>query len=241
MKELQGKTAIVTGAAQGIGFAIAKLMAERGANVVISDINLAGAQKAADEIDGECSVCAGNVADRDYHQTLVDFTIEKYGRIDILINNAGVSEQVDLTEISEAQYDRVLSINLKGTTFLTQLVLRHMISNNYGRIVNIASLAGERGGLFAGVHYSESKAGVIVLTKCLAQKGGPYNITANAIAPGLIRTPLGDSLNFTLDEIPMKRFGLPSEVAEVAAFLASDRASYVSGCTVDVNGGQFMR
>lgn len=241
MRELEGKTAIVTGAAQGIGCAVASLLAKRGANVVVSDINESGAKKAAESMDGEASAFAGDVSDLQYHSALAAFAVEKYGKIDILVNNAGISEQVDITEITPEQYARVMNINLTGTTFLSQTVLKHMIANNYGRIVNIASLAGERGGLFAGVHYSESKAGVIVLTKCLALKGGAYNVTVNAIAPGLIKTPLGDRLNFNVDEIPMRRLGLPEEVAEVAAFLASDRASYVSGCTVDVNGGQFMR
>lgn len=241
MSEFMDKTAIVTGSAQGIGYAIAKLLAMRGANVVITDINASGAASAAANIEGKCSHIAGDISDHDFHKSLIEFTVSQYGKVDILVNNAGIAGQVDLLDITEEQFTKVLDVNLKGTTFLSQLVLRHMIKNNYGRIVNIASLAGERGGMYAGVHYSTSKAGVIVLTKCLALRGGPHNVTANAVAPGLIMTALADKLKFSTEEVALKRLGQPEEVAEVAAFLASDRASYVSGCTVDVNGGQFMR
>ncbi|MBQ4061538.1 MAG: SDR family oxidoreductase [Christensenellaceae bacterium] len=240
--ELKGKTAIVTGAAQGIGYESAALMAKRGANVVISDINKAGSEAAAAKIGENACAFAGDISDLEYHKKLVEFTIEKFGRIDILVNNAGISGQIDILDITPEAYDKVHSINLRGATFLSSLVMRHMTENKYGRIVNIASLAGERGGLYAGVHYSTSKAGVIVLTKCLALKGGAYGITANAVAPGLIDTALaGLFTEDSVKEIPMKRFGTPAEVAEAVAFLASDRASYISGCTIDVNGGQFMR
>ena len=152
-----------------------------------------------------------------------------------------MARQVDFLDITQEEFDRVLNINLKGTVFLSQLSMAQMIRQNYGRIINIASLAGERGGLFAGIHYSASKAGVIVATKCMAHKGGGHNVTANAVAPGLIMTPMGKDLQFSTNEIAMKRLGTPQEVAEVVAFLASDRASYITGSTVDVNGGIFMR
>lgn len=241
MKELNGKIAIVTGGAQGIGLAVTRLMAERGAAVIISDINADGARTAAEMLDGDFSSFAGDVSDMEYVERLFRFALEKYHRIDILVNNAGIAGQVDILDISEAAYDKVMDVNLKGPVFLSKLVIGQMIKQRYGRIVNMASLAGERGGLFAGVHYSASKAGMIVLTKCLALKGGPYGVTANAVAPGLIETALAKKLQFNTDEIPMKRLGTTEEVAEVVAFLVSDRASYVSGCTVDVNGGQFMR
>jgi 3-oxoacyl-[acyl-carrier protein] reductase len=239
VKELNGRIAIVTGGAQGIGLAVAGLMAERGATVVISDINAGGARAAAEDLG--CTALAGDISEMEYVERLVRFTVEKYKRIDILVNNAGIAGQVDILDISESAYDRLMSVNLKGPVFLSKLALGQMIKQRYGRIVNMASLAGERGGLFAGVHYSASKAGMIVLTKCLALKGGPYGVTANAVAPGLIETALAEKLQFNTDEIPLKRLGTPKEVAEVVAFLASDRAGYVSGCTVDVNGGQFMR
>ena len=240
-RELDQKIAIVTGAAQGIGAAIADVMVREGATVIIADMNAEAAAAKAAELGGDCTSFPVNVAKMDQLQALVDFAIEKFGRIDILVNNAGVVKQIDFLEIGEAEFDRVVEINLKGMVFLTQKVMRHMVERNYGRIVNIASLAGERGGLFAGVHYSTSKAGVINATKCMAHRGGVHNVTVNAVAPGLIKTPMGDSLNFSTNEIAMKRLGTAHEVAEAVAFLASDRAQYITGSTVDVNGGVFMR
>ena len=240
-RELDQKIAIVTGAAQGIGAAIADVMVREGATVIIADMNAEAAAAKAAELGGDCTSFAVNIAKMDQLQALVDFAIEKFGRIDILVNNAGVVKQIEFLEIGEAEFDRVVEINLKGMVFLTQKVMRHMVERNYGRIVNIASLAGERGGLFAGVHYSTSKAGVINATKCMAHRGGVHNVTVNAVAPGLIKTPMGDSLNFSTNEIAMKRLGTAHEVAEAVAFLASDRAQYITGSTVDVNGGVFMR
>ena len=240
-RELDQKIAIVTGAAQGIGAAIADVMVREGATVIIADMNAEAAAAKAAELGGDCTSFAVNIAKMDQLQALVDFAIEKFGRIDILVNNAGVVKQIDFLEIGEAEFDRVVEINLKGMVFLTQKVMRHMVERNYGRIVNIASLAGERGGLFAGVHYSTSKAGVINATKCMAHRGGVHNVTVNAVAPGLIKTPMGDSLNFSTNEIAKKRLGTAHEVAEAVAFLASDRAQYITGSTVDVNGGVFMR
>ena len=240
-RELDQKVAIVTGAAQGIGAAIADVMVREGATVIVADMNADAAAAKAAELGGECTSFAVNVAKMDQLQALVDFAIEKFGRIDILVNNAGVTRQIDFLEIGEDEFDRVVDINLKAMVFLTQKVMRHMVERNYGRIVNIASLAGERGGLFAGIHYSTSKAGVINATKCMAHRGGVHNVTVNAVAPGLIKTPMGDSLNFSTNEIAMKRLGTAHEVAEAVAFLASDRARYITGSTVDVNGGVFMR
>ena len=240
-RELDKKIAIVTGAAQGIGAAIADVLVREGATVVVADMNAEAAAAKAAELGGDCTSFAVNVAKMDQLQALVDFTMEKFGQIDVLVNNAGVTKQIDFLEIGEEEFDRVVNINLKGMVFLTQKVMQHMVERNYGRIVNIASLAGERGGLFAGIHYSTSKAGVINATKCMAHRGGVHNITVNAVAPGLIKTPMGDSLNFSTAEIAMKRLGTAHEVAEAVAFLASDRAQYITGSTVDVNGGVFMR
>ncbi|MEY8389177.1 SDR family NAD(P)-dependent oxidoreductase [Oscillospiraceae bacterium 38-13] len=239
--ELHNRIAVVTGATQGIGASIADVLRREGATVVVADMNAEAAEAKAAELGGDCTACAVNISQYDQLQALVDFVIDKYGRIDILVNNAGVARQVDFLDITQEEFDRVLNINLKGTVFLSQLSMAQMIRQNYGRIINIASLAGERGGLFAGIHYSASKAGVIVATKCMAHKGGGHNVTANAVAPGLIMTPMGKDLQFSTNEIAMKRLGTPQEVAEVVAFLASDRASYITGSTVDVNGGIFMR
>ena len=239
--ELKGKVAIVTGAAQGIGAAIADALRREGAAVVVADMNAEAAEAKAAELGGPCAAYAVDISKQEELRALVEFVMERYGRLDILVNNAGVARQIDFLEITGEEFDRVLNINLKGTVFLSQLAMAQMIRQNYGRIINIASLAGERGGLFAGIHYSASKAGVIVATRCMAHKGGVHNVTVNAVAPGLIMTPMGKDLNFSTDEIAMKRLGTPQEVAEAVAFLASGRASYITGSTLDVNGGIFMR
>ncbi len=239
--ELKGKTAIVTGAAQGLGLAIARRLDEEGANVVVADINAQSAAAAAAELKGDSFSFAVDISDMDQLKALVSTCIEKYGRIDILVNNAGVAQQVDFYEIQPEQFDKLMDINLKGMVFLSQLVMKHMSKNKYGRIVNMASLAGERGGKFAGIHYSSSKAGVIVSTKCMAYKGGEDNITVNAVAPGLIATALAEKLHFSTAEIAMKRLGTAEEVADAVEFLCSDRAAYITGTTLDVNGGIFMR
>ena len=239
--ELEGKVGIITGGAQGIGASIAKRLSDEGASVVIADINQGAGEKLAKELGGDSFAMAIDITQLSDIKKLVEATLKALNKIDILVNNAGIAQQVDITEITEAQFDKVLAVNLKGTVFLSKLVLQEMIGNRYGRIVNIASLAGERGGLFAGIHYSTSKAGVIVASKCLAQKGGPYGVTANAVAPGLIATELAEKLNFDTSEIALKRLGTADEVADVVEFLCSDRASYITGATIDVNGGILMR
>lgn len=243
MLELEGKIAIVTGGAQGIGGATAKIMASRGATVVISDIDAEKAEAAAKECGGSCVAFPGDVSNLEYHQQLVDFTVKKFGRIDILVNNAGITSPGDFLDMTEALYEKIMDINLKGATFLAQAVLKQMIQQNYGRIVCTGSLSGHRGGLFVTPAYSLSKAAIMNLVKCMAMKGGPHNVTVNGIAPGLIATNMQEILNFSQEEInriALRRTGTPEEVAEVIAFLASDRARYVSGCIVDINGGQYM-
>ena len=231
----------MTGGAQGIGAAIAKRLSDEGADVVIADINQDAVEEYAKKLGGGSFAVKADISKLPDINKLVEVTLRRLKKIDFLVNNAGIAQQVDITEITEKQFDKVISVNLKGTVFLSKLVLQEMIANRYGRIVNIASLAGERGGLFAGIHYSTSKAGVIVGTKCLALKGGPYGITVNAVAPGLIATELAEKLKFDTKEIALKRLGMPEEVADVVEFLCSDRASYVTGATIDVNGGILMR
>jgi len=172
---------------------------------------------------------------------LVKGIVEKYGKIDILVNNAGITQKVDILDLDEDEYEKILNLNLKSVIFLSQQVLGEMIKNGGGKIVNMASISGERGGLFAGIHYSASKAGVIVATKCLALKAGKYNINVNAVAPGLISTELAKKLEMNAEGVILGRLGTPDEVADSVIFLASDMASYITGATLDVNGGIFMR
>lgn len=243
---LQGKVAAITGAARGIGEAIARRMAGEGANVAVLDIDLAGAQRVADEL-GACGVRAEafhlDVTDTPAIRSLVDRIAATFGTIDIWVNNAGICKVIPIEELSERDWDLMMNINLKSVFFCSQAAFSIMKKQRSGRIINMSSMAGERGGKFTGANYSASKAGILGLTKAFALNGGEYNITVNAIAPGLIATNMADELGFPPDpaEVALGRLGTAQEVAGAAVFLASDLASYVSGMTVDVNGAQYMR
>ncbi len=239
--ELKDKIAIITGAARGIGFAIAKKFVEEGATVVIVDVNEETLKASAGELGENAYGHVCDISDVDQIQELVKWTMDKFGRIDILVNNAGISTGVTIEDITVEDWDKMLNINLRGTAFLSKYVFIEMKKAGYGRIVNMGSMAGERGGRYAGINYSASKAGVIVLTKCFGLSGAEYGITCNALAPGLIETAMSKALNHNPNDVPMKKLGQPEDVANAAVFLASDRASYISGMTIDVNGGMFMR
>ena len=242
--DLEGKVAVVTGGGRGIGRAIALGLAKEGANVVIADINPVDAENAAKEAIGlgvRGIASKVDISQKSDIERMIEMVMGEFGQIDILVNNAGVTQKVDIEDLTEQDWDRVVDINLKGTFFCSQLVFSKMKERKYGKIVNIASMAGERGGRFAGVNYSSSKAGVIVMTKCFALSGGPFNITANAIAPGLICSEMSKQLDFETKDIPLGRLGTPEEVADLACFLASEKSRYITGTTVDINGGIFMR
>ena len=241
---LKNKVAIVTGGAQGIGKAIAGKLAGAGAKVFILDYNLETAEKTAEEYRQKGYLCVAkkcDISDVPFTQALARELIREVGKIDILVNNAGIVQNKSALELTEADWDRVLSVNLRGPFFLTQVVLENMMQHRDGVIINIASLSAERGGKYAGINYSCSKGGVIAMTKSLALIGGEYGIRVNAIAPGLIKTPMGDQLNFNTDAIPLGRLGEAEEVGDAALFLASNASSYISGSILDLNGGEFMR
>ena len=241
---LKNKVAIVTGAAQGIGKAIAGKLAGAGAKVFILDYNIEVAEKTAEEMRQkglDCIAKKCDVSDVPFTQNLAREIIAEVGKIDILVNNAGIVQNKPVWELTEADWDRVMSVNLRGPFFLTQVIFQHMMEQRDGAIINIASLSAERGGKFAGINYSCSKGGVIAMTKSLALVGGEYGIRVNAIAPGLIKTAMGDQLNFNTDAIPLGRLGEADEVGDAVLFLASNASSYVSGTILDLNGGEFMR
>ena len=241
---LKNKSAIVTGAAQGIGKAIAGKLAGAGAKVFILDYNLEIAEKTAEEFrqnGWDCIALKCDVSDVPNTRALVQKIIEEVGKIDILVNNAGIVQNKPVLELTEEDWDRVLSVNLRGPFFLTQVIFDNMMQHRSGTIINIASLSAERGGKFASINYSCSKGGVIAMTKSLALIGGEYGIRVNAIAPGLIKTAMGDQLNFNTDAIPLGRLGEADEVGDAALFLASNASSYISGSIIDLNGGEFMR
>jgi 3-oxoacyl-[acyl-carrier protein] reductase len=244
---LEKKITVVTGGCQGIGEAIALKFAEHGAAVVIADINVNAAAGVVGKIRGfgvEGEALHMDVADVDEVRRQCAAIVRRFGRIDIWVNNAGITENPAIEDLTPEEWDRVMAVDLRGTFFCSQAAFRVMKTQGSGKIINLGSLAGERGGRFAGAHYSAAKAGVIVLTKCFALSGGEYNINVNAIAPGLIATDMAEKLGFLRGDhkdIPLRRLGKPGDVADVALFLASSLSDYLSGMTIDVNGGMFMR
>ena len=245
--KLKGKVALVTGAAQGIGKAIALLLARNGADIVVSDINLEKAEETAKEIGAigpkavAVKVDVANLSDVDQ---MVTGILEKLAKIDILVNNAGITRDKLILRMTEEDWDAVLGVNLKGTFNCTKAVLRHMAKQRSGKIVNIASVVGEMGN--AGqANYSASKAGVIGLTKTIAREYAQRGINVNAIAPGYIETPMTEALPEKAKEelrrlIPMERLGKPEDVAEAVLFLVSEESSYITGQVLNVNGGIYM-
>ncbi len=242
---LKNKVAIITGASQGIGLGIARAFAREGARLALWDFNAATLEKALAEVLESGAGAAAFRVDVSC-KTQVDDAArkvkEKWGAIDILVNNAGIYEVLPIEEISEAQWDRVLAVNLKGAFLCCQAVIPHLKSQGGGRIINMASSAGKVGGNAAGAHYSVSKAGVICLSKQLARELGPYNITVNAVAPGRVDTPI---IRIVSDEeneafrlrTPLGRLGTPEDIANAVVFLASEEASFITGEILDVNGG----
>ena len=252
--KLKNKVALITGSGQGIGQAIAMLFAKEGAKLIINDVIEERAKIFSKKLESQGYIAIPMVADvsnKKQVDSMVEKIINKFGRIDILINNAGISYKkegckIPLIEISEEQWDRVLQVNLKGMFLCAQRVAKVMINQKYGRIVNMASTAGKLGSSGpAGAHYMTSKAGVMSLTKSLATELVNYNIRVNSIAPGFIKTEMAGMTNKDLnkkilEKIPMKRFGMPEEVAEAVLFLVSESSSYITGETLIVDGGFIM-
>jgi 3-oxoacyl-[acyl-carrier protein] reductase len=245
--KLDGRTAVVTGGARGIGKAICEGLAAEGARLAVVDIQEAMAEETAAEFRGrgvEARAYAANVADVESVSAMVARVQEDFGGIDILVNNAGITRDNLLIRMKEAEWDAVLAVNLKGTFNCIKAVARPMMKARRGRIVNIASVVGVMGN--AGqANYSASKAGVIGLTKTAAKELASRGITVNAVAPGYIQTDMTDALTEEAREafltvIPLKRPGLPLDVARVVVFLASDDAEYVTGQVVNVDGGLVM-
>jgi 3-oxoacyl-[acyl-carrier protein] reductase len=244
---LKDRVAIVTGSGQGIGQAIAFTLAQKGARVVVSDVGEETALETARQIEAaglEARAVRTDVSDPDEVLRLVETTVREFGRIDILVNNAGIARSATLLKLSEEAWDEVLDVNLKGVFRTTRAAARQMIPAKYGRIVNISSIYG-RTGTIGDSNYAASKAGMIGFTKSTARELARYNITVNAILPGMIDTPLlrgipDKYLQPMIEEIPLQRVGTPEDIAYVAAFLASDEASYITGATIEVTGGWRM-
>jgi len=242
--DLNGRTAIVTGSARGIGRSIAQALARRGADVVISDVDAPGAEATAAEIatlGHRALAIPCNVTRREEVEALVERTLAAWGRLDILVNNAGITRDGLAIRMTEEQWDLVLDVNLKGTFFGCAAAAKAMIKARTGAIVNIASITGLIGNV-GQANYAASKAGVIALTRTLAKELASRNIRVNAVAPGFIETEMTHNMSDKakaafLEYVPMGRGGTPEEIAGVVAFLCSPESSYITGECVTVDGG----
>lgn len=245
--KLEGRKALITGAAQGIGKTVALLLASEGADVAVSDINMGLAAETCREIEklGRRSVAIeGNVADSNSAETMVKEAAEKLGGLDILVNNAGITKDSLILRMKEDDWDAVINVNLKGTFNCTKAAVKLMSKQRSGKIVNIASIVGLMGN--AGqANYAASKAGVIGLTKTTAREFAARGITVNAVAPGFIATAMTEAIPEKAKQelnaqIPMGRLGLPADVAEAVLFLSGASADYITGQVLSVNGGMYM-
>jgi 3-oxoacyl-[acyl-carrier protein] reductase len=237
---LKNKVAIITGAAKGIGFATVQRFAQEGAIVIMADMNLEAAKGAAAQIPN-AEAYAMNVTDRASIQAVVDQVMQKHGRIDILINNAGITQDARLVKMTEAQFDAVIDVNLKGVFNCTQLIVPHMLEAKSGAIVNASSVVGIYGN-FGQTNYSATKFGVIGFTKTWARELGPKGIRVNAICPGFVATEMVKAMpENILQDIERRswlgRLGTPEEIANVYLFLASNEASFINGVALEASGG----
>ncbi|NUO86233.1 MAG: SDR family oxidoreductase [Cupriavidus sp.] len=246
---VENNVVIITGAAsaRGIGKATARAFAAQGAAVVILDLRLEDAQAAAGELGDQHLGLACDVTDKAACERAAQAVLQRYGRIDALVNNAGITQPVRTLEIQAANYDAVLDVNLRGTLYMSQAVLPQMRAQQRGSIVCMSSVSAQRGGgIFGGPHYSAAKAGVLGLARAMAREFGPDGIRVNSITPGLIQTDItGDKLTpemraEIIKGIPLGRLGNAADVANACVFLASDMSAYLTGITLDVNGGMLI-
>jgi NAD(P)-dependent dehydrogenase (short-subunit alcohol dehydrogenase family) len=243
---LKGRTAIVTGAGQGMGRAVAAALARLGARVVVNDRERRTAEKVAAELraqGAEAMAIVADVTNASGVRRMVARVLRRYSAIHILVNNAGVLRPTPTAEISEEEWDRVIAVNLKGTFLCSQAVLDSMRAAGWGRIVNFSSTAGKSVSTIGGSHYTAAKAGILGFTRHLAREMAAHGITVNAVCPGLIDTEMVRStiaparVRAYARGFPIPRLGRPEEVAELVAFLCSDRAGYITGASLDINGG----
>ena len=249
MKKLQNRVALITGAASGIGKAIALKFASEGANIAIVDIDKQSSEKLASAIKAQggktiCVECDVTSEARVNHA--VESAVDQLGALHILVNNAGISPLKPLGEISLDEWNKVLAINLTGPFLFIKAAFPHIKkAGSLGRVINMGSLAGQIGGIAVGLHYTASKGGIMSVSKQLAKLLAPYKATANNIAPGTTDTPLvqtwpEETRQALIKQIPMGRFGLPEDVANAALFIASDEAQFITGTTINVNGGMYI-
>lgn len=242
------RVAIVTGAGQGIGQACADYLAAAGMRIATVDISRDAVEATTVGLRSrghETVSLACDVADVPATTAAVRTIVKEFGRVDVLVNNAGILHTTAIAAITEPEWDRILAVNLKGAFFLSQQVLPYMQAQRWGRIINIASVAGRMGGYGSGLAYSASKAGLIGLTMGMARHVAEFGVTVNAVAPGTTRSPIvaqfsAEQLETLRQRVPLKRLGEPKDTAALVRFLASEEAGFITGAVVDVNGGMFM-
>lgn len=246
--DFHGKTVVITGGAGGIGRAAADILGRQGASLVISDVGSEAGEEAVAHWRSRgiaAHFVQADLTDLSEIRALFHRIKEDSGAIDVLVTCAGISSLTKVPDITPEEWDRVFAVNLKATFFCCQEALRYMVTRSQGKIITIASAAGKIGGVAVGAHYSSSKAGIICLTKSLALYAAPYGINVNCVCPGPTATAMtdawGDEINTAFaQKIPFKRYGTPEEIGQTIAFLASDQADYLTGETIDVNGGLVM-
>ena len=244
MFTLTGKKALVTGASGGIGGAIAKALAQQGAEVALSGTRVEALEAAAKDVPGKAHIVPCDLGDAEQVGKLIENAGKAMGQVDILVNNAGLTRDMLAMRISDAMWQKVIDVNLTAAFKLSREVLKEMLRRRWGRIVNITSIVGVTGN--AGqANYAASKAGLIAMSKSMAAEVAQRNITINCVAPGFIKTPMTDALNdqqkaMLLQRIPAGRLGAPADCANAVVFLASEEAAYITGQTIHVNGGMAM-
>lgn len=243
---LNARTAVITGGAQGLGLAIGQRFVAEGARVVLGDVNLEATEVAAKRLGGDDVALAVrcDVTQADDVDILIRTAVERFGGLDVMVNNAGITRDATMRTMTEEQFDQVIAVHLKGTWNGTRLAAAIMRERKRGAIVNMSSVSGKVG-MVGQTNYSAAKAGIVGMTKAAAKELADLGIRVNAIAPGLIRSAMTEAMpqriwDQKLAEVPMGRAGEPSEVASVAVFLASDLSSYMTGTVLDVTGGRFI-
>lgn len=244
MALLSGRTAVITGGVQGLGYAIARRFIDEGARVVIADLDLDTTEAAAEQLGGDTLAVRCDVTSAADVAALVDTAVQHFGRLDIMVNNAGITRDATLRKMTEEQFDQVIAVHLKGTWNGTRSAAAVMREQGSGAIINMSSISGKVG-LIGQTNYSAAKAGIVGLTKAAAKELAHVGVRVNAIAPGLIRSAMTEAMpqriwDAKLAEVPMGRAGEPDEVAKVAVFLASDLSSYLTGTVLEVTGGRHL-
>lgn len=248
-RELKDRVGIVTGAGRGIGRAIAQQLAASGIKVVVADQDVPNARDTAERLNekyGESIATGLDVTDQESVNSMVKLTLEYFGKLDILVNNAGIMFRTRLLDISLGEWERTLRVNLTGPFNCIKAVIPIMKENRRGRIINISSSAGRSVSTLGGAHYTASKAGLLGLTRAAAKEVASFGITVNAVCPGLFDTKMvrdtttKKELEAFIRSYPIRRIGLPEEIGDLVVFLCSDKASYITGATIDINGGDLM-